>query len=189
MAAGPVTWVQFAILNGAGNFPGHSGSIEQVFKLQPDTFHLMRLPARQSGCILNVDQGQRAIQLGADLKDASYGETLETWKDTSRRYRSLGQDKGQFVTNPHIEAARCDFTNNNRKISPFKVCQLTGLHMVADDGDAIFSVRQDSVDQHRLYAAAMRQHALQLGKGGYRLHFLVLQHLLSGSLPVIQRCE
>ena len=57
--------------------------------------------------------------------------------------------------------------------------------MVLQDGDTLFGLRVNPVDQHRGHAAVMRQHALQLNEGRRADNLGVALQLLCQRAPII----
>ncbi|MNN22259.1 hypothetical protein D3C81_1356100 [compost metagenome] len=186
MAAGPVAR-DVILAQLAGDPPSHLGRLEQVLELEAHAFHLVFLPARHARGIADVDQRQRAVQLGADLEHADHGEALEPREHPGRRHRGLGQDEGQLVTDIDAETAGGDLADDDAELAALQIVQVTLDHMLVDDRDALLRLRQHRIDQHRLHPATVGEHALQLAERRHRSDLGMLGHLGGQRLPVVDR--
>ena len=167
--------------------PGHLRSLKQVLQFQPNALDLARFPATEPGSVINVNHGQRAVQLGTHLENAGHGEALESRKDPRRSNRGLRQHECQLVTHRHVEALGYQLADHDAELSCRQIIQRARLHVVFQNRDALLCLRLDTVDQHRRNAAVVRQHALKLNKGCSANHLRILLEALGQRLPVTDR--
>ena len=166
---------------------GHLRRLIQVLQRQANARHSALRQALHRCRIGDVDQRQRAVQLGADLEYRCHVQPLHARGDATRCTAQLGNDQRQLIAHLQAKTTRGDITDHHAELTGLQVVQAALVDVLGQDRHFALLGRIDAVNLDRLHQPAMRQHAFQFGIGRSCLHLRIGHSLVCQCTPVGNR--